>query len=132
MLAVQESAHDWQVPGESVSYRREGTSMSSISGTGGELLCPARVLAVQESAHDWQVPGESVSYREGGGGGELLCAARVLTVQESAHDWQGGSTSSPSRSQLMIGKYQVSLYRTGGGGRTTMSSPCAHRPGVSS
>ena len=40
---------------------------------------------------------------------------------------------SPSRSQLMTGKYQVSLYRTGrGGGRTTMCSPCAHRPGVSS
>ena len=50
---------------------------------------------------------------------------------------------SPSRSQLMTGKYQVSLCGTGGGrtsmsslsgtgGRTTMSSPCARRPGVSS
>ena len=61
---------------------------------GGELLCPVCVLVVQESAHDWQVPGESVSYR------------------------RGGRTSMSSLS--------------GTGGRTTMSSPCARRPGVSS
>ena len=61
---------------------------------GGELLCPARVLAVQESAHDWQVPGESFSYRV------------------------GERTSMSSLSFI--------------GGRTTMSSPCDRRPGVSS
>ena len=75
VLVVQESAHDWQVPGESVSYRRGGELQCPVSVVlGGELLCPARVIAVQESAHDWQLPGESMWYREE----ELLCPISVV------------------------------------------------------
>ena len=77
---------------------------------GGELLCPARVLAIQESAHDWQVPGESMLYR--GRGRKLQCPVSVV---QGGENYYVQSVCSLSRSQLMTGKYQVSLYRTGGG-----------------
>ena len=97
------------------------------------------MLTVQESAHDWQVPGNSLSHRRGGG----TSMSSLSGTEREKYYVQ--PVCSPSKSQLMTGKYQVSFCRTeGGGGRTTMSSlghtgvrasmssPCARHPGVSS
>ena len=123
VLAVQESAHDWQVPGKSLSYRRGGgrTSMSSLSGTGGELLCPG--------VSSWLASTRWVSIEQGGGEGDTM----------SSLSGTGGRTSMsrpcarhPGVSSCRTRGGDTMSSLSGTGGRTTMSNLCARRPGVSS